>query len=287
MRIKGIDKLREKLPAYSGNRIAILPFQGALVAVLGYIFLVGLSILPRMFSGNDFLIMLEPFLPMIGAFFIAGLGLWLIWGVWNKREQMKEKYGNLAYQKIIPRGVTGVFMVPCLVFMAFTSIRSLPPGPPVNDITKLWSTSLLQLIGIASPIDVWTRIIVSGLLLVLGVLTVRSALLTFGLDYKMVVYLYYPEESEIQNHEIYSVVRHPTYLGGVFLAAAGLFFRFSVYSIFLGFLTALVFRLQIWKEEKELVERFGEGYNEYRKSVPAFLVRPSKMKAYFRFLKPD
>jgi protein-S-isoprenylcysteine O-methyltransferase Ste14 len=136
-------------------------------------------------------------------------------------------------------------------------------------------------------IELWIRMILSFILLVLGMLTLRAALFTFGLDYMAVVYLFFPEESEVQQHEIYSVIRHPAYLSGVLLSAAGLFSRFSVYSILLFLLVYLVFRLQIWKEEKELVERFGEGYNEYRKKVPALLVRPSKMKAYFRFLKPD
>jgi protein-S-isoprenylcysteine O-methyltransferase Ste14 len=100
-----------------------------------------------------------------------------------------------------------------------------------------------------------------------------------------VVYLYFPEESEIQQHEIYSVIRHPTYLAGILLGTAGLFFRFSVYSIFMGLLVFLVFRLQIWKEEKELVERFGEGFTEYQEKVPALFVRPRKIRAYFRFLR--
>ncbi|MFX1607322.1 MAG: methyltransferase family protein, partial [Promethearchaeota archaeon] len=109
--------------------------------------------------------------------------------------------------------------------------------------------------------------------------------LTFGIDYMTVVYLYFPEESEIQENEIYSVIRHPAYLGGVILGLAGLFFRFSVYSILMWFTVYLAFRAQIWKEEKELVERFGEGYKEYREQVPALLLRPSKAGAYFRFLR--
>jgi protein-S-isoprenylcysteine O-methyltransferase Ste14 len=74
-------------------------------------------------------------------------------------------------------------------------------------------------------------------------------------------------------------------LGGILLGIAGLFFRFSVYSFVIGFLFFLVFRLQAWKEEKELVERFGEGFIEYQKNVPALLVRPSKIRSYFRFLR--
>ena len=186
---------------------------------------------------------------------------------------------------MILRGVTGVFLIPSIVFHSFTSIRSLPPSPPANDLTIQWSRSLLPLFGIAPEIEIWIRIILSAILIILGALTVRSAVLTFGLDYMTVVYLYFPEESEIQDHEIYSVIRHPTYLGGMLLGIAGLFFRFSVYSIVFCLVVFLVFRLQIWKEEKELVERFGEGFIEYRQKVPALVVRPSKIGAYFRFLR--
>jgi protein-S-isoprenylcysteine O-methyltransferase Ste14 len=109
--------------------------------------------------------------------------------------------------------------------------------------------------------------------------------MTFGIDYMAVVYLYFPEESEIQDHAIYSVIRHPTYLGAALLGAAGLFFRFSVYSILFFVIIYLILRFQISREEKELIERFGNGYDDYRKRVPALLVSPSKIREYFRFLR--
>ncbi len=285
VQLKGLDKLHEKLPAYPGKRLATLPFRGIISAIFGYAFLIILSTISRVYSEIVILVLIEPFLPLVGSLFIAGLALWLIWGLWNKRDHMKDVYGDLAYQKMIPRGVYGVFLVPPLVFLAFTSIRSLPPRPPIDNLTIQWSQSLLPMIGISSEIDIWIRLIFSGIFLILGTLTVRSALLTFGLDYMTVVYLYFPEESEIQDHEIYSVVRHPAYLAGVLLGVAGLFFRLSVYSIFLGLLVYLVFRLQIWKEEKELLDRFGEGYSEYKKKVPALLVRPSKIGSFFKFVR--
>ena len=286
MNIKGLDKLREKLPDYAGKRIAILPIRGILAGVLAYLFLVILDIVPRVFNDITLLALFEPLLPLIGNIFIAGLGLWLIWGLWNKRDQMRELHGNLAYQKMIPRGFIGVCMIPPLVFHAFTSIRSLPPVPPVNSLTIQLSKSLLSFTGIPVEIDVWFRIITSGVLIIIGALAVRSAILTFGLDYMTVVYLYFPEESEIQENEIYSVIRHPAYLAGTVFGLAGFFSRFSVYSILMFFTVYLVFKLQIWKEEKELVERFGEGYDEYRRKVPALLVTPSKLGAFFRFLRP-
>jgi protein-S-isoprenylcysteine O-methyltransferase Ste14 len=285
LKLKGMDKLREKLPAHPGKRIAILPLTGLVGGVLGYTVLIIFDIIPRLFSDIAFLVAIEPFTPIIGSILIAALALWMIWGLWNQRDRLKELHGDLAYQKMILRGITGVSLAVALVFHAFTSIRSLPPGPPVNDLTIQWSRSLLPLIGIVPGIELWIRLIISGILMILGFLTMRSAILTFGVDYMAVVYLYFPEESEIQEHEIYSVIRHPTYLAGILLGIAGLFFRFSVYSILMCALVFLVFRLQIWREEKELVERFGEGYIEYRKTVPALLVRPSSIRSYFRFLR--
>jgi protein-S-isoprenylcysteine O-methyltransferase Ste14 len=209
----------------------------------------------------------------------------MIGRVWSQRESLKEKYGPLAYQHIIPTGVVGVFLVPSIVFHAFTSIRSLPPIPPVNELTILWSQSLLPLIGIPTGIDILLRVFFCAVLVVLGALVERSAIQTFGLDYMTVVYLYFPEESEVQNHEIYSVLRHPAYFGGILFGLAALAFRFSVYSIFIFVIVYLVFRIQIRREEKELVERFGESYSDYIRAVPALHVRPGQIGTFVKFLR--
>ncbi|MGQ9723718.1 MAG: methyltransferase, partial [Candidatus Jordarchaeum sp.] len=57
------------------------------------------------------------------------------------------------------------------------------------------------------------------------------ALQYFSWDYIAVLYLYYPEESELQEYEIYSVLRHPTYSGGILIFLGAVFARFSVYSL--------------------------------------------------------
>lgn len=285
MQFKGLDKLHEKLPNYPGKRIALFPLIGIVTSLLGYGFLIALDILPRVYSSVEVLVAIEPYISILGSLFLATIAFLLIGTLWSKRDSMKEKYGDLAYQRMIPRGVIGVFLIPPLVFHAFTSIRSLPPGPPANTLTTQVSTPLLQLLGIPLEIDIWLRMIISGLFIVFGALTVRSALLTFGLDYMTVVYLYFPEESEVVDHEIYSVVRHPAYFGGVLLAVASLVFRFTIYSIILCILTYLVFRLQARREEKELVNRFGDSYRAYMKRVPALYVRLRDIPTYLRFLK--
>ncbi len=285
MKLKGTEKLREKLPAYPGNRIALFPLGAAVVSLLAYLFLIFLDVLPRTFRDIDALAMVEPYLPILGSLLIAALAYVLIGQLWNARERMKAELGDLAYQKMLPRGLVGVFLLPPVIFHQLTSIRSLPPGLPVNDLTIQWSQSILPILGIPPELDVWIRVIVSSVIFILGLLTMRSAVLTFGVDYMAVVYLYFPEESEIQDHEIYSVIRHPTYFAGILLGIAALVFRFSVYSILMSIIVIALFWLQARREEEELVDRFGESYEEYTRRVPRFLLRSKDIRLYFRFLR--
>jgi len=285
MHLNGIEKLREKLPDYPGNRIGIIPLRGFIGTILGYFFMIFLDVSPRVFIDIPFLSTIEPYLPFIGTIIVGGIGLLLIRRIWDLRDERKLEYGDLAYQKMIPTGVVGVFLIPPIVFHAFTSIRSLPPGPPVNELTSLWSQSLFSMIGIPSEIDLVLRLGISLIFIIIGGLLVRSAIMTFGIDYMTVVYLYFPEESEVQENEIYSVVRHPAYLAGVLLGIAALFSRFSVYSIGFCFIIYVIFRLHIRREEKELIERFGDGYTDYISRVPALYVSPKNYGKFFRFLR--
>ncbi|MFX0055555.1 MAG: methyltransferase family protein [Promethearchaeota archaeon] len=285
MHLKGIEKLREKLPDYPGNRIGFILLKGFFGMILGYSIMIFLDIVARILPDIAFLGSIEPYLPFVGSAIVGGVGILLIRRIWDLRDERKREYGDLAYQKMIPIGVSGVFLVPAVIFHAFTSIRSLPPGPPINDLTSLWSQSLLAIVGIPTEIDVILRLAISSILILIGILLVRSAILTFGIDYMTVVYLYFPEESKIQQSEIYSVIRHPAYLAVVLFGMAALFFRLSVYSIGFCVIIYALLRLHIRREERELIERFGDGYSDYMRRVPALYVRPKNYGKFFRFLR--
>jgi len=284
MKLKGIEKLREKTPGYPGKKIALLPLRGLVAAILAYCFLIFIDILPRLFPEIALLVMLEPVLPIIGSLFIGSLAVWLIAIIWTRRNRMKKEYGNLAYQKMIPKGVMGVMIVPSVIFHALTPIHLLPPGLPVNDLTTQFSQSLLPFLGITGELDFWIRFFLFGFFSIVGLLVIRSSVMTFGIDYMTVVYLYFPEESEIQEHEIYSIVRHPAYMAGVILGGAAMFFGFSIYSMLFALIVYLIFKVHIRREEGELIERFGDGYAEYRKRVPALYVHPRNLKSFIKFL---
>ncbi|MBY8998332.1 MAG: isoprenylcysteine carboxylmethyltransferase family protein [Candidatus Thorarchaeota archaeon] len=286
MKLKGVEKLREKLPGYPGRKIFVIPLEALVIAILAYIFLIVLDILPRVFSDVFILVTLEPVLPLLGTLFIGAIASWLLGRVWSKRDSMKSEYGDLAYQKMIPGGLIGIALIIPIVFHAFTSVRSLPPLRPVEDLTIQFSRSILSILGLTEGLDIGVRMVLSGFILILGMLVIRSSFLTFGIDYMTVVYLYFPEESELQEHEIYSVVRHPTYMGAVLLGVSAMFFRFSVYSILICAIFYLLLRIQIRREEIELIERFGEGYREYRERIPALHVRFRDFRKFFNFLSP-
>jgi len=284
MKLKGIDKLREKLPSYTGRKIYVIPAGAVGCAILAYFLLLIFDILPRIFSDIIILGVIEPMLPLIGTSIVAAIANWLVGTVWSKREDMKSKFGDLAYQRIIPRGFLGISLIIPLIFHTFTPISLLPPLSPINDLTTEMSRSLLLILGANTVLDIVIRLALSGSILLLGLLVIRSSFLTFGIDYMTVVYLYFPEESELQEHEIYSVLRHPTYMGAVLLGAAGMFFSFSFYSILMFLIIYILFKIQIRREEIELIERFGKGYSEYKKQVPALYVRPRDIQKFFKFI---
>ena len=71
--------------------------------------------------------------------------------------------------------------------------------------------------------------------------------------------------------EVYSIVRHPQYFGGI-LAHIGVSFLLSgIYSLLVTPLViALIFTIS-WKEENELTKEFGQEYADYKKKVPMLI----------------
>jgi protein-S-isoprenylcysteine O-methyltransferase Ste14 len=71
---------------------------------------------------------------------------------------------------------------------------------------------------------------------------------------------------------VYSITRHPQYLGGL-LAHVGISFLLSAsYALLSTPLVAVLIYLISKKEEKELIKEFGKEYEDYRKQVSMFLL---------------
>jgi protein-S-isoprenylcysteine O-methyltransferase Ste14 len=78
---------------------------------------------------------------------------------------------------------------------------------------------------------------------------------------------------EIVTKGVYSIVRHPQYVGGL-LAHAGICFLLSAwYSLLSTPLMVAIIYLISRKEEEELVKEFGKEYEKYKKKVPMLLAK--------------
>jgi len=285
MRLKGIDKFREKLPGLRGKRFIIVPIFAISCIILIFIVLFGFLRLSTDIMLQTSGIQFNWLVPILGMVIIEFGGLFLVFLVFQMRDRMKAKYPETAYQRMILFGFPGII---CMIFLAFFQIIPLSfSNPALNSVEsiKIFNQPLSQFWFSNTEIFDVIRIISGITIAILGVGMILRAVFTFGFDYMTVVYLYYPEESTLQNHKIYSVLRHPTYAALLYISFAGILIQFSLYSIIFFLLYLFGFLLHIYKvEEKELIQPFGESFETYRKQVPAILVRPRHWKTYFKFL---
>src|SRR5678815_699334 len=81
------------------------------------------------------------------------------------------------------------------------------------------------------------------------------------------------QKGRLLQEGIYGVVRHPRYLSAGVSVIAGAFFINYAGLYILVLLLVPVGYLMIVLEERELIERFGEEYRKYQRSVPRLIPR--------------
>jgi protein-S-isoprenylcysteine O-methyltransferase Ste14 len=278
MQLKGFKQFRKKLPGFKGNRIILIPAVGLFSFALSCFILLLVYWIPHLFPQISFFQRIEPILPVFGQVAVSSTGFYLISRVWNQRHHLLEQSRELAYQRGAIQGFIGI------PFVIAIAVHNLFPIPLFWQFTNS-TTSLLFYSPFRSNLILSFIFSLMGfVLLLMSLLTIRRALLTFGLDYMAVVYLYYPEESELQNHQIYSVLRHPTYFAVILTALGTGLIRFSAYSLLSVLLVITGIFIHItFIEEKELLDRF-ESYQEYKRQVPAFIIRPNQILPFLRFI---
>ena len=285
MKVKGFDKLVEKVPYLAGKKILFLPLYALFVIAVGAFILGYCYSLPGIILSLGFDAPLTVLAPLLGVLCIQSTGFILVFQVWRLKRKFRERYGINSFARVFPIGFTGVLFVLMLSFNQFI---------PFYDFSRLfWDHSPFRILitpidslsGSLAPILSISKYVIAALLFCTGILLVIRAFLTFGIDYMLLVYLYFPEESEVQNQKIYSALRHPAYAAIIIISLAGTIFSFTLFSValFLLYLTGFLIHVRL-VEEKELIERFGSSYEDYRKKVPAFFVKPKNLSILFGFL---
>jgi len=88
--------------------------------------------------------------------------------------------------------------------------------------------------------------------------------------------------TELVDNGIYRIIRHPQYLGFMFLSF-GMALYFQLYlTIALSLLTIVMLILGIKEEEKLLIDQFGEEYENYKKRVPSLNVFVGLLRLFKR-----
>ncbi len=280
-----MDKFREKIPKFSGKKIVFLPLY--LLSVLTVSLLIELlfDILPTILPAAGLLGFFLPWLPVIGVFIMGITALFLVFQMWLHRDRLKAKYGQLSYQKVFLAGFGGVVVIFSIVLHNYIAFYTWNVGFWSQFPYSVLATPLTSYIAPLTLFLEYLRLICGLFLGILGLLMIFRAVFTFGFDYMTVVYLYFPEESELQDHKIYSALRHPTYAGALIICLGGAILQFTLYSIIFFFILYFGMVIHIhYVEEKELIHRFGDSYKEYRQNVPAFFVRPKNWGQFFKFI---
>lgn len=123
-------------------------------------------------------------------------------------------------------------------------------------------------------------------LLISGIGLWLRSLLMFGIDTLSMMYVYFPGEGRLVDSKIYSVLRHPIYSVVIRITFALAVWNGSGLALLVSPIAPLTMLAWVrWVEEPELIERFGEGYREYRKRVPAFFnLNPRTWPMLWRFI---
>ncbi|MFX0057386.1 MAG: methyltransferase family protein [Candidatus Hodarchaeota archaeon] len=283
--MKGVEKFREKLPDYQGKRFLLFIAVVLVTLASSLVFQLFMDSLPRIFGDVAILQILAPFTPIIGSLIVLTIGFSIVYNFWRVREQYLMRYGKLAYQKAFKFVVIGVPMVITIIIHSFLPTDLIVPYDDINSISQYLAKPIFDIFFDVSILCFLFRILFFIFFLAIGLRVVNVALKVFGIDYMGLIYIFYPEESTLQNHEIYSIIRHPTYHTLMLLSISSIFFRFSIYSFiyFLIFIIGINIHIK-FVEEKELIERFGEQYKKYKKEVPALIVRFKDLKKYLSLI---
>ena len=285
MLIKGFDKFRAKIPAFSGKKIIVLPIFMVCMASLAFLAYITFDALPNLLAATGIIADLLSFFPLFGVIIIEVAGFMLVWQLWLCRDKMKEQYGQTSYQRMFLIGFGGIIWILTVAINQFIPYYSFAPVFWASSPLQVLATPIETFFGIAGPLIFYLKDGLAVFLSIIGFLMCTRAIQVFGFDYMVVLYLYFPEESKIQENEIYSVLRHPAYAGALLIAIAGAFLTFTFLSFVAYVLLLVGFYLHIhFVEENELIQRFGDSYRSYRQKVPAFFIKPNNMSVFLRFL---
>jgi protein-S-isoprenylcysteine O-methyltransferase Ste14 len=251
MKFKGIDTLTTHVPELNskGGKVRIALYMMFLFTLVTVYFIITDRI-PTWSIDSQIIIITLGFIVM-SLFF-------------SRKKAYKERYKELAYHNAFAHyAIPGLAInMAAITHAGYMNGPFVPPG---------WWTVVFFTLG-------WFTLCIGA------ILWIRS-IFTFGADNLAWLYVYYPEEGKIIDSSIYSILRHPVYAGLLRIGIGLALLNGNANAVAFAILLPLGFTGWVQLvEEKELMERFGEAYRDYRKRTPAFWLRPSDLGKFFTFI---
>lgn len=250
MQLKGLDELNRHIPELT-SRGGKLKFALRFLAVV--------AVVTTYFILTDQI----PTWTLDSQIVVAAIGFLFVSRFFTQKNNLLEKYGDKAYFHAVWKyALPGLAML--LSAVAHIGYMNGPKFTQPN------ITTIFYIVG-------WYNLMV-------GISLWICSALAFGFDNLSMLYVYFPQESQIVKSSIYNALRHPVYTGIIRVGFGLAFLNMGIYAITFSLLMPLGFfgwvRLV---EEKELLERIPD-YSEYRKHTPAFWVSPRNLVPFWKFI---
>ncbi|MFB0560361.1 MAG: isoprenylcysteine carboxylmethyltransferase family protein [Candidatus Lokiarchaeia archaeon] len=162
-------------------------------------------------------------------------------------------------------GITLLFKLPW--YFHFDTIWGwYPPIPP------LWGMPYYTPLITPGSLGVGIILLAVGFFVLVSALRVLRISRAFGEE------IHKPKkESKLITTGIYAYSRNPVYLGSTIMLFGWFLVTLFTFLLIVTLLFMILFYLVARWEEKELSERFGEEYRQYKENVPLFIPYPKKL----------
>ena len=154
---------------------------------------------------------------------------------------MSNKMENDSNRETNPKLISGI----ALILLQYIFITILKFDPPVRNLKYvgfiLWLAGLI----------LWS----------LSALTLYKYKITAKADYM--------NTFKLVRSGIYSIIRHPQYLGFILFSAGFIFITQNLYIIIVSISACVILYLGIKAEDKQLLQKYSNDYREYIRTTPA------------------
>jgi protein-S-isoprenylcysteine O-methyltransferase Ste14 len=135
-------------------------------------------------------------------------------------------------------------------------------------ITWIYSSLVLLGLGLTEKQSSYYMNVISGLLLFVGLIFTVISLINLGKSTRLGI----PSDDTIlKTNGIYKISRNPMYVGFNLITISSMIYSLHWLVIILGVYSLITYHLIIKGEERFMIKRFGQGYQNYQSKVRRYL----------------